>query len=99
MSASKNTKACLTFANILMIPVTLEKIFVDWDCCAAVTVTDGTMNSAVYQNILKQNVWPSVRALKLKCTEVLQQVNTSKSNSGLQKKQQLHFVFTWGIFI
>uniref|UniRef100_A0A9J8DBM0 Uncharacterized protein n=1 Tax=Cyprinus carpio carpio TaxID=630221 RepID=A0A9J8DBM0_CYPCA len=44
------------------------------------------MNSAVYQKILKENVRPSVRDLKLKRTWVLQQDNdpkhTSKSTSG-----------------
>ncbi len=39
------------------------------------------MNSAVYQKILKDNVWPSVRDLKLKRTWVLQQDNDPKHTS------------------
>uniref|UniRef100_A0A7N8XG32 Multiple C2 domains, transmembrane 1a n=1 Tax=Mastacembelus armatus TaxID=205130 RepID=A0A7N8XG32_9TELE len=41
----------------------------------------GTMNSAVYQKILKENVQPSVRDLKLKRTWVLQQDNDPKHTS------------------
>lgn len=61
-----------------------------WGCFAAsgpgrLAVIDGTMNSALYQKILKENVRPSVRDLKLKRTWVLQQDNdpkhTSKSTS------------------
>ena len=42
-----------------------------WGCFAAsgpgrLAVIDGTMNSALYQKILKENVRPSVRDLKLK---------------------------------
>ncbi len=42
-----------------------------WGCFAAsgpgrLAVINGTMNSAVYQKILKDNVRPSVRDLKLK---------------------------------
>ncbi|MBN3293236.1 TCB1 transposase, partial [Polypterus senegalus] len=42
-----------------------------WGCFAAsgpgrLAVIDGTMNSTVYQKILKENVRPSVRQLKLK---------------------------------
>ncbi|KAK3555210.1 hypothetical protein QTP86_010469 [Hemibagrus guttatus] len=51
-----------------------------WGCFAAsgpgrLAVINGTMNSAVYQKILKENVWPSVCDLKLKQTWVLQQDN------------------------
>ncbi|KAI3354711.1 hypothetical protein L3Q82_019199 [Scortum barcoo] len=49
-----------------------------WGCFAASgpgrrAVINGTMNSAVYQKILKENVRPSVCDLKLKRTLVLQQ--------------------------
>ncbi len=54
---------------------------------------NGTMNSAVYQKILKDNVQPSVRDLKLKRTCVLQQDNdpkhTSKSTSEWLKKNKM----------
>ncbi|KAK3549749.1 hypothetical protein QTP86_007732 [Hemibagrus guttatus] len=51
-----------------------------WGCFAAsgpgrLAVINGTMNSAVYQKILKENVRPSVCDLKLKRTWVLQQDN------------------------
>ncbi|KAK3515289.1 hypothetical protein QTP70_013482 [Hemibagrus guttatus] len=54
-----------------------------WGCFAAsgpgrLAVINGTMNSAVYQKILKENVWPSVCDLKLKRTWVLQQDNDPK---------------------
>ncbi|KAM9322489.1 uncharacterized protein KZ484_020685 [Pholidichthys leucotaenia] len=56
-------------------------------------VVNGTMNSAVYQKILKENVWPSVCDLKLKHTWVLQQGNdpkhTSKSTSEWLKKSKM----------
>uniref|UniRef100_A0A8C2L0A5 Transposase n=1 Tax=Cyprinus carpio TaxID=7962 RepID=A0A8C2L0A5_CYPCA len=64
-----------------------------WGCFAAsgpgrLAVINGTMNSAVYQKILKENVRPSVCDLKLKRTWVLQQDNdpkhTSKSTSECQ---------------
>uniref|UniRef100_A0AAR2K1L6 Paired domain-containing protein n=1 Tax=Pygocentrus nattereri TaxID=42514 RepID=A0AAR2K1L6_PYGNA len=66
-----------------------------WGCFAAsgpgrLAVINGTMNSAVYQKILKENVRPSVRELKLKRTWVLQQDNdpkhTSKSTTEWLKK-------------
>ncbi len=69
-----------------------------WGCFAAsgpgrLAVINGTMNSAVYQKILKDNVWPSVRDLKLKRTWVLQQDNdpkhTSKSTSEWLKKNKM----------
>ncbi|KAI4875497.1 hypothetical protein NFI96_004997 [Prochilodus magdalenae] len=44
-------------------------------------VINGTMNSAVYQKILKENVQPSVGELKLKQTWVLQQDNDPKHTS------------------
>ncbi|KAK3538185.1 hypothetical protein QTP70_032718 [Hemibagrus guttatus] len=69
-----------------------------WGCSAAsgpgrLAVINGTMNSAVYQNILKENVRPSVYDLKLKRTWVLQQDNdpkhTSKSTSEWLKKNKM----------
>uniref|UniRef100_A0A8C1HQW0 Transposase n=1 Tax=Cyprinus carpio carpio TaxID=630221 RepID=A0A8C1HQW0_CYPCA len=68
-----------------------------WGCFAAsgpgrLAVINGTMNSAVYQKILKENVRPSVRDLKLKRTWVLQQDRdpkpTSKSTSEWLKKNK-----------
>ncbi|KAF7640539.1 hypothetical protein LDENG_00040270, partial [Lucifuga dentata] len=46
-----------------------------WGCFASSGPgrIDGTMNSALYQKILKENVRPSVRDLKLKRTWVMQQ--------------------------
>ncbi len=41
-------------------------------------IIDGTMNSALYQKILKENVRPSVCDLKLKRTWVMQQDNDPK---------------------
>ncbi|KAK3506031.1 hypothetical protein QTP70_010230 [Hemibagrus guttatus] len=56
-------------------------------------VINGTMNSAVYQKILKENVRPSVCDLKLTRTWVLQQDNdpkhTSKSTSEWLKKNKM----------
>ncbi|KAK3525999.1 hypothetical protein QTP70_011800 [Hemibagrus guttatus] len=56
-------------------------------------VINGTMNSAVYQKILKENVRPSVCDHKLKRTWVLQQDNdpkhTSKSTSEWLKKNKM----------
>lgn len=46
-----------------------------WGCLAfsgRLAVVDGTMNSALYQETLKENVQPSVYDVKLKRTEVLQ---------------------------
>ncbi|KAI3376068.1 hypothetical protein L3Q82_016607 [Scortum barcoo] len=69
-----------------------------WGCFAAsgpgrLAVINGTMNSAVYQKILKENVRPSVRDLKLKRTWVLQQDNdpkhTSKSTSEWLKRNKM----------
>ncbi len=69
-----------------------------WGCFAAsgpgrLAVINGTMNSAVYQKNLKDNVRPSVRDLKLKRTWVLQQDNypkhTSKSTSEWLKKNKM----------
>jgi len=52
---------------------------------ARLAISDGTMNSALYQKILKATVRPSVCDLKLKHTWVIQQDNdpkhTSKSTS------------------
>ncbi|KAK3536316.1 hypothetical protein QTP86_002942 [Hemibagrus guttatus] len=69
-----------------------------WGCFAAsgpgrLAVINGTMNSAVYQKILKENVRPSVCDLKLKRTWVLQQDNdpkhTGKSTSEWLKKNKM----------
>ncbi|KAK3545559.1 hypothetical protein QTP70_008111 [Hemibagrus guttatus] len=69
-----------------------------WGCFAAsgpgrLAVINGTMNSAVYQKILKENVRTSVCDLKLKRTWVLQQDNdpkhTSKSTSEWLKKNKM----------
>ncbi|KAG2470219.1 TCB1 transposase, partial [Polypterus senegalus] len=69
-----------------------------WGCFAAsgpgrLAVIDGTMNSTVYQKILKENVRPSVRQLKLKRFWVLQKDNdpkhTSKSTSEWLKKNKM----------
>ncbi|KAK3573943.1 hypothetical protein QTP86_033016, partial [Hemibagrus guttatus] len=69
-----------------------------WGCFAAsgpgrLAVINGTMNSAVYQKILKENIQPSVCDLKLKRTWVLQQDNdpkhTSKSTSKWLKKNKM----------
>ncbi len=54
-----------------------------WGCFAAsgpgrVVIIDGTMNSALYQENLKENVQPSVCDLKLKRTWVMQQDNDPK---------------------
>ncbi len=66
-----------------------------WGCFAALGprrlgIIDVTMNSALYQKILKENVRPSVRDLKLKHTWVMQQDNdhkhTSKSTAEWLKK-------------
>ncbi|KAF7643297.1 hypothetical protein LDENG_00242120, partial [Lucifuga dentata] len=74
-----------------------------WGCFAAsgpgrLAVIDGTMNSALYQKILKENVRPSVRDLKLKRTWVMQQDNdpkhTSKSTSEWLKKNKMK-VLEW----
>ena len=52
----------------------------------------GTMNSALYQEILKENVQPSVCDLKFKSTWDMQQDNDpkhdSKTTSEWLKKQQ-----------
>jgi hypothetical protein len=39
---------------------------------------EGTMNSALYQRILQENVRPAVCELKLKCSWVMQQDNDPK---------------------
>ncbi len=74
-----------------------------WGCFAAsgpglIAIIDGTMNSALYQKILKENVRPSVCDLKLNRTWVLQQDNdpkhTSKSTSEWLKKNNIK-VLEW----
>ncbi|CAJ0958446.1 unnamed protein product [Ranitomeya imitator] len=56
-------------------------------------VVNGTINSAVYQEILKENVRPSVRDFKLKRTCIMQQDNdpkhTSKSTCEWLKKNKM----------
>ncbi len=57
-----------------------------WGCFKAsgpqrLAIIDGTMNSALYQKILKENVLTSVCDLKLKCTWVMQQDNDPKHTS------------------
>ena len=57
-----------------------------WGCFAAagpeqLAVTDGTMNSPLYQKILKKNVQLSVHDLKFKCTWVMEQDNNLKDTS------------------
>lgn len=74
-----------------------------WGCFAAsgpgrLAVIDGIMNSGVYQKILKENVRPSVRALKLKRSWIMQQDNdpkhTSKSTSEWLRKSKIK-VLEW----
>ncbi|KAK3559789.1 hypothetical protein QTP86_020770 [Hemibagrus guttatus] len=67
-----------------------------WGCSAAsgprrLAVINRTMNSAVYQKILKENVRPSVYDLKLKRTWVLQQDNDLKHTSKAEEKQNEDF--------
>ncbi len=61
-------------------------------------IIDGTMNSALYQKILKENIWPSACDLKFKCTWVMQQDNdpkiTSKSISEWLNKNKIK-VLEW----
>ncbi len=72
-----------------------------WGCFAAsgpgwFAIIDGTMNSALYQKILKENIQPSV--CDLKHTWVMQQHNdpkhTSKSTSEWLKKNKIK-VLEW----
>ncbi len=74
-----------------------------WGCFAAsgpgwLAIIDGTMYSALYQKILKENVQPSVCDLKLKRNWVMQQDNypkhTSKSTSKWLKKNKIK-VLEW----
>ncbi len=74
-----------------------------WGCFAAsgpgrLAIIDGTMNSALYQKILKENVRPSVCDLKFKRTWGMQQDNdpkhTSKSTSEWLKKNKIK-VLEW----
>ncbi len=74
-----------------------------WGCFAAsgpgrLAIIDGTMNSALYQKILKENVRLSVCDLKLKRTWVKQQDNdpkhTRKSTSRWLKKNKIK-VLEW----
>ncbi len=53
-----------------------------WGCymhAERLAIIDGTMNSALYQKILKENIWPSACDLKFKCTWVMQQDNDPKT--------------------
>ena len=57
-----------------------------WSCfaasgCGRLAVMDGTMNAALFQKILKENVRPSVHDLKLKWTWVVRQDNDPKHTS------------------
>ena len=74
-----------------------------WGCFASagpgrLVIIDGTMNSALYQKILKENVCPSVCDLKLKRSWVMQQDNdlkhTSKSTSEWLKRNKIK-VLEW----
>ncbi len=74
-----------------------------WGCFAAsgtarLAIIDGTMNSALYQKILKENVWLSVCDHKLNRTWVMQQDNdpklTSKFTSEWLKKNKIK-VLEW----
>ncbi len=74
-----------------------------WGCFAAsgpglLAIIDGTMNSALYQKILKENVRLSVCDLKLKHTWVMQQDNDpkliSKSTSEWLQKNKIK-VLEW----
>ncbi len=69
-----------------------------WGCFTAsetgwLAIIDGTMNSALYQKILRRMSGPSVCDLKLKRTWVMQQDNdlkhTSKSTSEWLKKNKI----------
>lgn len=58
-----------------------------WGCFASsgterLAVIDGTMNSALYQKILKENAWP----LKLKCFKGYDPKHTNKFTSECLKK-------------
>ncbi|KAF7656990.1 hypothetical protein LDENG_00033290 [Lucifuga dentata] len=62
-----------------------------WGCFAVsgpeqLAIIEGNMNSALYQKVLRENVWSSVCDLKLKRNRVLQQdsdpKHQSKSTSG-----------------
>ena len=74
-----------------------------WGCFAAsgpgrLAIIEGTMNSALYQRILQENVRLSVRELKLKRSWVMQQDNdpkhTSKSTSEWLKNKKFK-VLEW----
>ncbi|KAK3562989.1 hypothetical protein QTP86_013253 [Hemibagrus guttatus] len=100
--SKKNIKAHLSFARKhLDDPKTFEKILCGLkrqklnflEGPGRLAVINGTMNSAIYQKILKENVRPSFCDLKLKRTWVLQQDNdpkhTSKSTSEWLKKNKM----------
>uniref|UniRef100_A0A8C5WF56 Transposase n=1 Tax=Leptobrachium leishanense TaxID=445787 RepID=A0A8C5WF56_9ANUR len=62
-----------------------------WGCFAAsgpgrIVVIDGKMNSRVYQDILQENVRPSVRQLKLRRGWVMQEDNDQKHTSNSTKE-------------
>ncbi|KAG2458113.1 TCB1 transposase, partial [Polypterus senegalus] len=74
-----------------------------WACCAAsgpgrLAFIDGTMNSELYQRILKENVRTSVHELNLKRRWVMQQDNdpqhTSRSTKEWLKKNKVN-VLEW----
>ena len=74
-----------------------------WGCFAAsgpgqLAIINGKMNSKVYQDVLQENLRPSVRQLKLKRGWMLQQDNdpkhTSISTSEWFQKNKIH-VLEW----
>ena len=67
-----------------------------WSCFAAsgpgqLAIIDGKMHSQVYQDILQENVWLSVRQLKLNRSWVMQQDNDPRL---LLPKEGQHNFFT-----
>ncbi len=54
-------------------------------------IIDGTMNSTLYQKILKENVRPSICDIKLKRTWVMQQDKTHQQNKISPLKNKIEF--------
>ncbi len=72
-----------------------------WGCITAsgpgrLAIIDGTMNSALYQKILKENVGPSVCDLKLKCTWVMQLVPNTPASPPLNGSRKTKVKFWSG---
>ncbi|KAM4037607.1 pro-interleukin-16 isoform 3-T4 [Anomaloglossus baeobatrachus] len=65
-------------------PIVINRIFKG---PGRLAVVNRTMNSAVYQKILKANVHLSIRALKLKHTWVMQQNNDPKQNQCVRQER------------